>query len=80
VGVAAAAGVGLHRQHIAARGIVQRVIEPRDHPNGVAERGMRRYILDAFAVDPDFATVAEALQVFLAGEWPGPSRAIAVRH
>jgi hypothetical protein len=30
-------------------------------------------VLDAFAVDPDLAAVAEALEVFVAGQRPGAS-------
>ena len=50
------------------RSIVQRVVQAREHAHGVAERGMRRDVLDALAVDPDLAAVAQALEVFRGGE------------
>ena len=47
--------------------VVQRVVEPRHHPRGVAERRMRRDVLDALAVDVDLAPVAQRVEVFVAG-------------
>ena len=47
-------------------GIVQRVVEARDHARGVAEGRMRRDVLDAFAVDVDLAAVAQRFQKLLA--------------
>src|SRR6202035_470493 len=47
--------------------LMQRIVEPGDHPRGVAEAGMRGDVLDALAIDPDFAAVIEAVEVFLAG-------------
>src|SRR5262245_4740172 len=72
MGVAATAGVGFLRQDRLAFGIVERVVQPRDHARGVSKRGMRRDVLDALAVDPDFTPVAQALEVLLAGEGPRP--------
>ena len=64
--VAAAAGIGLRRQDVLLRSVVQRVVEARDHPHGVAEGRMRRDVLDALAVDPDLAAVAQAFEVLRA--------------
>src|SRR4029453_128908 len=63
----AAAGIGRHRQDGLRRGVMQRVVEPRDHPRGVAKRRMRRDILDALAVNVDLAPVANALEVLGSG-------------
>ena len=78
VGEGARAGVGRAGQHVLLLGIVQRVIEPRDGARGVAERRMRGDVLDPLAVDIDLAAVAQAFQIFRAGERPrraGPSPA-----
>ena len=64
VRVAAAAGVGRGAQDVFAL-VVQGVVEPRQHPHRVAERRMRRHILDPFAVNPDLAAVPQALHEFL---------------
>src|SRR4029077_3917386 len=68
------AGVGRRGEQVLALGIVQRVIEARDRARGVAEGGVRCDIVDALAVDVDFAPVAQAGEVFRAGERP-PARA-----
>jgi hypothetical protein len=47
--------------------VVQRVVEPGDHPRGVAERRVHSDVLDPLAVDPDFTPVIEAVEKFLAG-------------
>ena len=49
-------------------GIVQRIVEPRDRARRVAERRMRGDVVDALAVDIDLASVAQAFEVFRAGE------------
>src|SRR5256885_10176410 len=46
-------GIGGDGQRVLAGGIVQRVVEARDHAHGVPERRMRGHILDPLAVDPD---------------------------
>ena len=51
VRLAAVAGVGRHQELVLALGVVQRVVEARDHPRGVAEGRMRRDVLDPLAVD-----------------------------
>ena len=63
---AAVAGVGRHQQLVLVLGIVQRVVEARDHARGVAEGWMRRDVLDALAVDVDLAVVAQQLQELIA--------------
>ena len=50
--------------------VVQRVVEPRDRARGVAERRMRGDVLDPLAVDLDLAAVAQAFEIFRAGERP----------
>ena len=70
VGVAAGAGIGRPGQHGLALGIVQRVVEPRDRARGIAERRMRGDVLDPLAVDIDLAPVAQACEIFRAGERP----------
>src|SRR6516162_8434877 len=64
------AGVGWASQHILGFAVVQRVVKARDGTRRVAERRMRGNVLDALAVDIDFAAVAQAFKVFGAGEWP----------
>ena len=71
VGAPAAAGVGLGGDHVAGRGIVQRVVQPRDRPGGVTERRVRRDVLDPLAVDVHLPAVAQALQILLARQRPG---------
>jgi hypothetical protein len=46
---------------------VQRVIETGDHPRSVAERRVDGDVLDALAVDIDFAPVAQRFKIFGAG-------------
>src|SRR5262249_24973120 len=46
---------------------VQRVVEPRDHTRGVAERRMVGDLADALAVDPDLAAIVKTVEEFLAG-------------
>ena len=63
-----ALAVGIRRQQQLLRlfRVVQRVEQPRRHARRVAERGMRRDVFDALAVDVDLAAVAQRLQVFRA--------------
>ncbi len=70
VGKSAIPGVGRAGQHVLGSGVVQRVIELRDGAGGVAERRMGGDIGNALAIDVDLATVAQAFEVFLAGERP----------
>ena len=49
-------------------GIVQRVVKPRDRANGVTKRWMRGDIRDAFAVDINLTPIAQAFDIFGAGE------------
>ncbi len=63
---AAVAGVGRHQQLGAMLGVVQRVVEARQHARGVAEGRMRGDVLDALAVDVDLAAVAQQLQELIA--------------
>ncbi len=67
---AAVAGIGGRGENRAPLRIVQRVIHPRQHPRRVAEGRMRGHVLDALAVNPDLARIADALQELLAGERP----------
>ena len=68
--VAARTGIGRAGQ-LGMRGwIVERVIEPCQHPGRIAKGRMRRDVLDALAVDPDLAAVTEAFQELLAGQRP----------
>ncbi len=64
VGEAAVAGVGRQQQAALAFFVVQRVVEPGDHPRGVAKRRMGGDVLDALAVDIDFAPVAQLFKIF----------------
>jgi hypothetical protein len=70
VGVAAGAGVGLAGQQHLALGIVQRIVKPRDRTRGIAERRVRGDVLDPLAIDIDLAAVAQAFEIFRAGERP----------
>ncbi|MCY1227187.1 hypothetical protein D9M72_394490 [compost metagenome] len=72
VGVAAGPRVGRRRQDVPLCRIMQRVIEPGERPGGIAHRRMAGHVLDAFAVDIDLAAVAQAFQIFGAGEGPRP--------
>src|SRR5262245_42436485 len=62
---AAVARVGRHEQLGLALGVVQRVVEPRDHACGVAKGGMCGDVLDALAIDVDRAPVAQRIQELL---------------
>jgi hypothetical protein len=55
------------RKLLATR-IVQRVIQPRNHPGGIAKRWMGGDVLDPLPIDPNLARVADAFEVFGAGE------------
>jgi hypothetical protein len=66
MGDAAIAGVGRQRQLGFALVVVQRVIEPGDHPCGVAKRRMSRDVFDPLAVDEHGAAVAQRLDIFVA--------------
>ncbi len=46
---------------------VQRVVEPGDHPRGIAECGMLGDIFDPLAVYPHFSAIVEAVEKLLAG-------------
>ena len=75
-----AAPFGRLAQNVRAAGMigVQRVVKPRDHSGGVTECRMVGDVADAFAVDPDFASVIEAVEEFLAGV--GQNRFGCFRH
>jgi hypothetical protein len=62
---AAVAGVRGHGD--ALRRVMQGVVQTRQHARRVAKRRMRGDILDALAVDPDLAPVAQAVQILGAG-------------
>src|SRR5262249_12635186 len=51
--------------------VMQGVIKASEHPYGVSECGMSRYVLDALAVDPDLAAIAETFKIFLRSKRPG---------
>src|SRR5262249_45341223 len=70
VRVAAGTGIGRAGEDVLALGVVQGVVEPCDRARGVAERRMRRHIVDALAVDVDLAAVAQAREIFRARERP----------
>src|SRR5580700_7255124 len=63
----------LGRHQLAGVRIVQRVVQPGDGARRVSERGMLGDVLNPFAVDPDLAAVAQALEVLLAGQREGAS-------
>ena len=67
MGVAAAAGIGAPAQGILQLGFMQRVVHLGDGGGGVAERRVGGHVLNAFAVDIDFAAVLQALQVLFTG-------------
>ena len=58
-----------HGQDVLAALVVlmQRVVEARDHACAVLKRRMLGDLCDAFAVDPDLASVVEAVEIFTAG-------------
>ena len=65
---AAGSRVGLARERLAHRRVVQRVVQARQHAHGIAECRVRRHVLHAFAVDPDVARTAQAVEEFRSGE------------
>ena len=67
---AAVAGLGRQQDLVLALGIVQRVVEPRDHARGVAEGRMLGHVLHALAVDVDLAAVAKRGEILRAGLRP----------
>jgi hypothetical protein len=52
---------------------MQRVVQTGDRARRVPKRGMLGDVLDAVAVDPDLAAVAQVLEVLLAGQRAGAS-------
>ena len=80
VRVTTVAGVGWRGQHVLRRRIVEPVVQAGHAANAVPERRMRRHILDLLTVDPDLATVPEAVEVLLAvhraGRWIGRSTVV----
>ena len=66
--IALGAGVRRGCEHILQLRVVQGIVQAGDHPGRIAERRVRRDICDALTVEPDFAPIAQALQVFLAGQ------------
>src|SRR5204862_8108281 len=54
--------------------IVQRIIQARDHPDGVAEGGMGGHILDPLPVNPDLTAVTQALDILGPSERPRARR------
>ena len=77
VGDPVTAGVGGSGDDFTPVRIVQRVVEARDRAGGVAERRVSGDVLDPLAVDVDLASIAEALQIFRAGErLSGPGAAV----
>ena len=70
--VAAVARIGLGTENALSL-VMQRVIQPRHHPNGIAEGGVRRDILDSFTINPNLPIVAEAIY-----EFPRRERAVPV--
>ena len=74
VRLAAVAGIGRHHDLVGMLGIAQRVVEPRHHARGVAERRMGGHVLHALAVDEDRAIIAERVEVFVAGLRRGDAR------
>src|SRR5262249_16100918 len=70
VGIAAGAGVGRRGQHVMPGWVVQRVVKQRHRGRRVAERRMRRDVLDALAINVDVAAIAQRFQKTRAGEGP----------
>ena len=68
VGEALRASVGGAREHGARGGLVQRVVEPRQHARGVAEGRVRGHVLDPLAVDPDLPAGPQTLEELRARE------------
>src|SRR4051794_31704390 len=73
----ATSGVGGGGEDCLACRIVERVVESRDHSRSIAEGWMGGHVLDAFTVDPDFAIIAEALEIFRARERATPASGVA---
>ena len=70
VGEGSRARIGRACQHRLLLVVVQRVVKPRDRAHRVAERRMRRHIVDLLAVDVDLAAVAQAVDILRPGERP----------
>ena len=64
---ATVAGFGRQQDFVLALGVVQRVVQPRHHPRGVAEGLVLGHVLDPLAVDEDLAPVGERGEVVGAG-------------
>ena len=62
--VAAAAGIGFGAEDALAL-VVKGVVQAGEHADGVAKGRVRGYVLNSFAINPNFAAIAEALKVFL---------------
>jgi len=65
------AGVCRQQQLFLSLVVMQGIEQARDHPCGVAESGVGRDILDAFAVDEDLAAVAQGFDILRTGLRPG---------
>ena len=70
VRVAAGAGVGRAGQRVAPLRIMQRIVQPGDRADGIAESRMGGDVGDTLAIDIDLASVAQALDVFRPGVGP----------
>src|SRR5262245_35495480 len=68
VGKSAGPGFGWAGQGLLALRVVQRVIEPGYGARSVAKRRMDRHVLDALAIDPHLAPVAQAFEILGAGK------------
>src|SRR6266511_1320167 len=79
--VTVAAGVGRRGEDGLVLRIVQCVVQPGRHPDGIAERRVRGDVLDPVAVYVDLAVVPQALDVLGAGQGTGlrPRRRLAGR-
>jgi hypothetical protein len=61
VGVSARTRIRSAGQDVVGSGVVQRIVQPGDHARGVAEGRVGGHVFDPFAVDPDLASVTQAL-------------------
>src|ERR1044071_7020336 len=69
----AGAGIGRTGEYVLLGRVMQRVVEPRDRARGIAKGRMRGHVVDALAVDPYLAAIAQAFEIFRPGEGTRPA-------
>lgn len=70
MGIPAVARIRRTGQLSVAGWVMECIVEPRHHTRLVAKGRVAGHILDALTVDPDFTSVAQAVEIFCTVPWP----------